>query len=97
MNNATFEIGPYTVRIGLRHDNPAWPLYLVFRREKLIGKHFSRPGLSDCEWLERNNAYAKTSRWPETSEGRPIWNTPKRRGRPRKDQADQALREAMAS
>lgn len=99
MSDTTFTLGKYTVRIGLRQDNPAFPVYLVFRGDRLIGKHFSRPGLSDCEWLERTNGefYARQSRWPETSEGHPIWNAPKRRGRPRKDAAERELQEALAS
>lgn len=100
MSDTSFELGPYIVRIGLRHDNPAFPVYLVFRGERLIGKHFSRPGLSDCEWLERTQnggCYARGTRWPEFSEGRPIWNTStRRRGRPRKDESLRQLQEAIA-
>ena len=83
----TFLIGPYTVRIALRPDNPACAQYVVFRGGKFVGKQFSRPCESDCRWLETHDdgLYARGSRWPETSEGRPIWNaTIRRRGRPRK-------------
>lgn len=98
-NTTTWQLGPYTVRIGLRPDNPAFPVYLVFRGDHLIGKNFSRPSRTDCEWLERTNGevYAKQSRWPEISEGHPIWNAPKRRGRPRKEAAERELQEALAS
>lgn len=85
----SFVLGPYTIRIGLRPDNPAFTKFLVYRGDKFIGPNFSRPSLSDCETLERlqkEQCYARATRWPEFSEGRPIWNTPtKRRGRPRKD------------
>lgn len=47
-------LGPYTIREGLRPDNPAFPCYLVFRGAKLIGRQFSMPSLTDCEWLEAN-------------------------------------------
>lgn len=49
------KVGPYVVREGLRQDNPAWPVYLVYRGERFIGKQFSVPSESDCEWLERTN------------------------------------------
>jgi hypothetical protein len=80
----TITLGRYTVRQGIRVDNPAFPSYLIYCGERLIGKQFSMPSESDCAWLERTNGtYAKESRWPETSEGRQIWNTAKRRkGRP---------------
>lgn len=71
MSDATFELGPYTVRIGLRQDNPAFHRYLIFFRGQLVGKQFSRPGLSDCQWLHREHGvYATESRWPVTSRGR---------------------------
>lgn len=50
---STFTVGPYTVRIGIRFDSPYWPLYIVFKGEKLIGKIFSRPDEGACAWLER--------------------------------------------
>lgn len=101
-DSATFELGKFTVRIGLRRDNPAFPVYLVFHGDRLVGKHFSRPGLSDCQWLERTNGevYATKSCWAETSEGHPIWNaktTTRRRGRPRKDVSQRELEEALAA
>lgn len=48
-----FELGPYTIYQRVRPDNPAWPAYLVFRGDKLIGRNFSKPDLGCCEWLER--------------------------------------------
>lgn len=48
-----WEIGPFVVRQAVRPDNPAWPAYLVFRGEKLVGKSFSMPDLDACQWLER--------------------------------------------
>ena len=49
----TFELGPYTVRLALRADNPAFPVHIVMRGAKQIGKQFSRPNLDDCRSLER--------------------------------------------
>lgn len=49
----TFILGKYTVRLGLRRDNPAFPLYLVFLGHVLIGKSFSRVDEDACRWLER--------------------------------------------
>ncbi len=40
----------------LRIDNPAFPQYLVYVGQNLIGKQFSVPTISDCEWLERQVA-----------------------------------------
>jgi hypothetical protein len=49
----TFKLGRYVVRIALRHDNPAFAKYLIFRGDKLIGRQFSWPCESDCQWHER--------------------------------------------
>lgn len=58
-------LGKYTVRLGLRADNPAWPVFLVFVGDVLIGKSFSSVDLSACQWLERQqraqNGYAYSS------------------------------------
>lgn len=56
----------FTVRVGLRPDNPAFPVYLVFIGTNLIGKSFSLPDLECCRWLERQHAadrvvYAESS------------------------------------
>jgi len=48
-----FELGKYTVRAGLRPDNPLFPVYIIFKGKRLIGRQFSVPSLTDCEWLER--------------------------------------------
>lgn len=47
------QLGPYTVRAAIRIDNPAFPVYLIYHNENLVGKSFSLPDLSCCEWLER--------------------------------------------
>ena len=63
-----FALGPYTVRIALRTDNPAFATYNVFRKGRFIGKQFSRPSGEDCAHLERwGNVYATQSHWPESS------------------------------
>ena len=93
---ATFQEGPYTVRMALRQDNPAFPKYLVFYRGELVGRQFSRPSLADCEWLHKQKAiYATQSTWPVTSYGRTY--PQKRRGRPRKVDAQRQLEEALAA
>lgn len=65
----SFEIGHYVVWQKPRFDNPAWPQYVIFRGEKLIGKSFSMPDLDCCRWLERQRGeklvYA-TSSWEPT-------------------------------
>jgi hypothetical protein len=47
------EIGRFRIQIRIRVDNPAFPQYLIYCGMQLIGKQFSVPTLSDCEWLER--------------------------------------------
>lgn len=55
-------LGKFTVHEALRKDNPAWPQYAVYLGHNLIGKSFSRPDLSCCQWLERTQGvYAKYS------------------------------------
>lgn len=44
--------GPYTIQQKPRLDSPSWPVYVVFRGERLVGKSFSLPSESDCRWLE---------------------------------------------
>ena len=61
-------IGRFTIRVGLRADNPAFPVYIVMVNGHVIGKQFSVPCLSDCEWLERNHGvYAVKSTWCDRS------------------------------
>jgi hypothetical protein len=59
MNTLTF--GKYIVRVGLRCDNPAFPVYLVYVGNRLIGKSFSVPDEGCCRWLERQDGYAQAS------------------------------------
>lgn len=49
-------LGKFTVIIAMRQDNPAFPCYRVFIGERLIGKQFSVPSISDCQWLERQQS-----------------------------------------
>lgn len=95
----TARLGPYTVREGLRRDNPGWPVYLVYKGERLIGRQFSRPSLSDCEWLDRERvvyALAEQSKRDFRKHSRHIGQF-SRRGRPRKADAERELAEAMAA
>ncbi len=58
----TFDLGPFVVHIRIRPDNALFPVYIVFRGAKLIGKSFSRPDRDCCDWLERTNGvYAEPS------------------------------------
>lgn len=56
-----YQVGRYTVRQQPHFDNPAFPQYLVFLKDRLIGKQFSVPSESDCQWLERQAAAEKLS------------------------------------
>ena len=75
----SFVLGIYTVRICLRPDNPAFPTFMIYRGATLIGRHMSRPGLSDCERLERPPVPStrRNSRW--LSEHRQVWNALRRK------------------
>ena len=50
-----FQLGPFTVRMVLRRDNPRFPAFAVFKGGDFVGKSFSRPSLDDCTWLDRQN------------------------------------------
>lgn len=55
----TILLGPFVVRCALRFDNPAFPRYIIFRGDRLVGVQFSVPCLSDCRWHEvRRGRYA---------------------------------------
>ena len=49
-------LGKFSVVVRIRLDNPAFPQYLVYDGLYLVGKQFSIPTLSDCEWLARQQA-----------------------------------------
>lgn len=53
-------LGPYVVREGLRPDNPAFPVYLIFKGDELIGKSFSMPDEGCCRWIEQQAEYERT-------------------------------------
>lgn len=76
-----WELGVYTVREQPRPDNPFWPVYIVMLKASIIGRMFSRPALSDCEWLKhQGGAYAA----PQESAGPPRNFVVNRHGRPRR-------------
>lgn len=50
---ATWQCGRYTIHRTCRPDNPAWPRYLIFKGEKLVGRSFSVPDKDWCESIER--------------------------------------------
>jgi hypothetical protein len=61
----TFTVGRYRIQQRPRPDNPAWPVYIVFVGQKLIGKSFSMPNLDCCRWLEHwGDHYANESSPP---------------------------------
>ena len=91
MSDTFFVLGPFLIRIGLRPDNPAFPVYRVFRGGHFIGKQFSRPCESDCRWLEREEtAYATESRYFRIELSRGIYH-------PRRGQPTNAERERRAA
>ena len=71
-------LGKYTIRVGLRRDNPAFPQYQIFKNGHLVGVQFSMPCLSDCQWHEHQRGeYAKPTNRPEGYSAHQVW----RRGR----------------
>lgn len=62
-----YELGKYTIQERPRQDNPAWAVYIVILREKVIGKQFSVPSMSDCEWLSRQKTAETVYALPEQS------------------------------
>lgn len=46
------QVGPYVVRVRLRRDNPAFPVYMIFLGHVMIGKSFSMVDEGACRWLE---------------------------------------------
>ena len=80
----TWKLGRFTVRQGVRPDNPAFAVYMVFVGEKLIGRSFSVPDRGCCEWLQRQHAadrpvYATQSAQPKKGILRGVAKIPKPR------------------
>lgn len=76
----TYSLGKYVIRQQPRFDSAYWAQYLVFLDGKLIGKGFSVPCLSDCQWMERTNgAYATQSAQPKKGILRGVAKIPKPR------------------
>jgi hypothetical protein len=51
-----WKCGRYIVRQAIRSDNPAFPCYMIFRADKLVGRSFSVPDRDWCEAIERITA-----------------------------------------
>ena len=60
----SFNIGRYVVHQRPRPDNPAWSVYIVMLGTRIVGRSFSMPDLSCCEWLERENGVYATNSAP---------------------------------
>lgn len=46
-------VGRYLVKVRLRTDNPAFPVYMIFLGHVMIGKSFSMVDEGACRWLEQ--------------------------------------------
>lgn len=91
-STSTFTLGRFTVHVRPRFDNPAWAVYVVFLGERLVGKQFSIPSLSDCQWLLRTGGvYSPPTAWHEW---KAIYRKPGP-GRPRKADSARELTEAL--
>lgn len=47
------QVGHYIVKVRLRTDNPAFPVYMIFLGHVMIGKSFSMVDEGACRWLEQ--------------------------------------------
>ena len=57
-----YQIGRFTIRQQPLPLNPAWATHLIFLGRQLIGRQFSVPCTSDCEWhLRRRGVYATSA------------------------------------
>ena len=95
MSSTIFDVGPFTVTVGVRPDNPSFACYIICRGTKLIGKQFSYPSLTDCQWFEKQKGvYADRSENATQAYG---WtaSTARRRGRQRKEDSERELKEAI--
>lgn len=65
----TFNVGPYTISQRPRTDNPAWPVYIITKGSRYIGRSFSIPDEGCCQWLEATGGvYATESYTPARPE-----------------------------
>lgn len=48
---STYTLGRFTIHQRPLFDNPAFCHFLVFLGQQLVGKQFSVPSESDCDWL----------------------------------------------
>lgn len=104
----TFTVGKYRVIQRPRFDSPGWGQYCVYLGEVLIGKCFSMPDVSACEWLEREQReqtfYAYSSApLPDLTGARRAHTggahtmaRNRKRGAPRKAKTLQDIEEALA-
>lgn len=51
-----YALGNFTIQQRPRPDSPGWAVYVVLYQGKVIGKQFSVPTISDCEWLSRQKS-----------------------------------------
>lgn len=49
----SFAVGRFTIWQRPRLDNPAWPQYLIYLAERLVGKSFSVPDEECCTRMAR--------------------------------------------
>lgn len=73
----SFTVGIYTVWQRPRMDNPAFPQYLIYLRDRLLGKSFSVPDVSCCEWVREHGS--DSPQYAEDSKPLKRWTTIKRR------------------
>lgn len=96
------ELGPYRVLAKPLHTNPAWLTHWIYRAGILIGKSLSVPSLSDCEHLERWGDQYATADQSHKLKPLALRGAIKERarayrpGRPRKDDSDRELVEAIS-
>lgn len=91
-----YELGRYRILARPLETNPYWTTHRIYIGEDLVGRQLSIPSESDCNW------HYSQFKQPHTPADIPLysWSTTsgsKRRGRPRKEESERALAEAMAA
>jgi hypothetical protein len=57
---STFTISVFTIKQKPLFDNPAFAVFLIFLKDRLVGRQISYPTLTDCRWHEqRHGVYAR--------------------------------------
>jgi hypothetical protein len=91
-----YDLGRYRILAMPLETNPYWTTHRIYLNDELVGRQLSVPSVSDCDWHYTQHTQ------PHVPADIPLyaWSTTagsRRRGRPRKVDAERELQEAMAA